>query len=512
MAIALRSDESIRAGLATAARARHKASRTSGAWWALLPAVAALTIGYIGAGQRQMWEDEYATYHAVTISWPALGQLLRHIDLVHALYYLFMRAWMAICGDSLLALRTPSLLAIAASAACVAILGRRLVDTPTGVLAGLAFASLPAASRYAQEVRSYALVTFGATLGTVLLFRAMDRPNGRRWSGYAACMALVGLGHFVALTIIGAHSLWILLSTTREDPRRYRFAGAVGGALVVVVPLIGLATKQSGQISWVTATLTDVEGFPGKMLLSRHAALLVYPLALFGGVALWRTRRAAGALLLAWAVPPPIFVYVTYPWLHLFVARYILFTLPAWALLATAGAILLGRLVFRVSLRPAWVATGVVAVAAIGYLGYHDQVVLRHSPVAGQPAYRPALLYVTDHAQAGDGIAYNDHFGGRDVVRAAAEYELRNRPAPRDVFLYRPASGLGTYGATECPNPAACLGDTRRLWVVTTTTSTDPLVGMPSSKKALLGKNFSVSGKAERFPGVRVVLLVRKSP
>src|SRR3954447_26080166 len=127
------------------------ASRPDAAWLALVPALVTLAVGSFGVSGRQMWEDEYATYHAATISWGALGRLLRHLDLVHAVYYVFLRGWLPLAGDSLLALRLPSLLAMAAAAAVVALLGRRLVNAWVGVAAGLTFALLPSVSRYAEE-------------------------------------------------------------------------------------------------------------------------------------------------------------------------------------------------------------------------------------------------------------------------------------------------------------------------------------------------------------------------
>src|SRR4051812_37053630 len=172
------------------------ASRPDAAWLALIPALVTLVVGGFGVNSRELWEDEYATYHAATISWGALGRLLRHLDLVHAVYYVFLRGWLALAGDSLLALRLPSLLAMAAAAAAVALLGRRLVNAWVGVAAGLTFALLPSVSRYAEEARSYALVTAGAAFATLLLLRAIDRPTGRRFGGYGAILTMIGLTHF----------------------------------------------------------------------------------------------------------------------------------------------------------------------------------------------------------------------------------------------------------------------------------------------------------------------------
>jgi mannosyltransferase len=479
------------------------------AWFALLPPLVIAAVSLIGADQREMWEDEYATFHAITISWSALGRLFTHLDIVHVLYYVLMRGWIAIAGDSLMALRIPSIAALALTGAVVVLIGRRLVSTPVGVVAGLLLAVIPAVSRYAQEVRSYALVTLLATLSTYLLLRALEKPVGRRWSGYAAITALTGLVHFMGITVVGGQLLYLLLSTARTDEvRRLRFAGALGAVVLVVIPLPAMAQHQSSQVSWITADLATARAFLGRVFLSTDLAWALVPLALIGVAVLWQRHRAAAVMLLAWSAGPIVFGCLTVSVLHLFVGRYMLFTLPAWALLASATICHLPRLFGRRPHGGWWVLGAVLALPGLAYLGYPDQRDVRASPVEGQPDYRSALLFVRNHAQPRDSIVYNDKLGGRsDLARAAAEYELRDG-GPRDIMLYRTAAQTGYFGAAECPDPAPCLSGSDRLWLVSTTTSPNPWDGTKPVAAEILSKDFKIRNDA-RFAKVRVVLLVR---
>jgi mannosyltransferase len=479
------------------------------AWFALLPPLAIAAVGLRGAGDREMWEDEYATYHAITVSWSELGRLFAHLDIVHALYYVLMRGWIAVAGDSLPALRLPSVAALALTGAVTALIGRRLVSTPVGVVAGLLLAVMPAVSRYAQEVRSYAFVTLLAALSTYLFLRALDRPVGRRWAGYAAVTALAGLLHFMAITVVGGHLLYLLLTTARTDERRrWRFAGALGAVVLVVIPLPAMAQHQSSQVSWIRADPATARAFLGKVFLSTGLAWAIVVLAMLGAAVLWRRGRGASAMLLAWSAAPIVFGYLTVSVLHLFVARYMLFTLPAWALLAATAICFLVR---PLGTRPHgwwWTIGATLALPALTYLTLADHQAVRQSPVGGQPDYRAALLYVRGHARPGDGVVYNDKLGGRsDLARAAAEYEWRDGGL-RDVLLYRTPGQNGTFGAVECPDPARCLAGTDRLWLVTTTGSPMPWQGMKPAAADILGKQFRTRDD-KRFPLVRVVLLVR---
>src|SRR4051812_3006314 len=92
---------------------------TSGAlpdtpWW-LLPGVLMLGVGVVGATRPVLSWDEIATADAARRSVPQIWHLAHHIDGVFAPYYLLMHLWTAVVGDSVLALRLPSILAMAAA-------------------------------------------------------------------------------------------------------------------------------------------------------------------------------------------------------------------------------------------------------------------------------------------------------------------------------------------------------------------------------------------------------------
>jgi mannosyltransferase len=144
---------------------------------ALVPAAVTLVVGGYRAGDRQLWEDEDATWHASTLGFSDFHRLIGHVDLALAPYYVFMHGWIVLFGDSPLALRAPSVLAMAASAGLLVPLGRRLAGPGVGMVAGLLFAAVPAVSRYAQEARPYALAMLLAVASTLLALRALDRPT-----------------------------------------------------------------------------------------------------------------------------------------------------------------------------------------------------------------------------------------------------------------------------------------------------------------------------------------------
>ncbi|MGW5670252.1 glycosyltransferase family 39 protein [Micromonospora sp. NPDC003776] len=481
-------------------------------WLALFPALAAFAVGFRGIADRQMWNNEYATWHAVDLSLRDLGHLLSNTDMVHVTYLMILRVWTQVAGDDPLALRLPSLIGMTIAAAMTTLIGRRLAGTGVGLVAGAIFVLVPSVSRYAQEARSYALVTMGVTVATLLLLRALEKPVRTRWLLYAVAVALTGWLHFVALLVLAAHLLIVLRGTTgADDNRRYQWFGYAGGAGVALVPLLTVASGQSASISWIKADGAAVLHFPADLFLSVRGMAAIVGLAVLGALVAWRTGNRMVPALLTWVLLPPVFAYATFTVLHLFLPRYVLFTLPAWAILAAVGICSVARLLPASTRAWAWLLPAVLVLPALAYLVEPDQRIVRASPVQGQPDYRGAIDVMRQGMRPGDGIAYNDVFGKlSDLAREAVDYEMRDETRPRDVFLNATSIARGSYSASECDDKdsAACLRDTDRIWLICTNYSPDPLDGLPPQRAALLRGFTPVQER--KFDRVRVVLLERK--
>lgn len=171
----------------------------SGAWsrWAfrtcwLWPALATAGLGACQINRPELWRDELASWSFASLSLSRLLATARVTDGAQAPYYLVLHYWIEVFGSSVPAMRALSVLAMAGAAVFVALAARDLAGPGTGTVAGLVFALVPSVSRFAQEVRFYALAACFAALATWLLVRALDRPSWARWAGYAAAMAAAG--------------------------------------------------------------------------------------------------------------------------------------------------------------------------------------------------------------------------------------------------------------------------------------------------------------------------------
>lgn len=218
----------------------------------LIPAVWTVVLGLWGLSrQNSVWRDEAATWQVARRSTGDIVRMLEHVDVVHSLYYLCMHGLFAGFGPSTTVLRLPSVLAVAAAAACVALIGHRLAGAYVGLGAGLALGLLPAVQFYLQEGRPYALVAAGSAVSTLLLVNALrGRARKRTWAAYACAVLVCGWLNWLALLILPAHLITLLWS---RAPRgvRVRWAVAAGAATAGVLPLALFSLDQSGQVSWV---------------------------------------------------------------------------------------------------------------------------------------------------------------------------------------------------------------------------------------------------------------------
>ncbi|HYA51573.1 MAG TPA: glycosyltransferase family 39 protein, partial [Streptosporangiaceae bacterium] len=272
------------------AAAPAPARRVAGpAWVAIIPALIALAVTLYQVQRPSLWRDEGATLAAVHRSLPQLLRMLGHTDVVNGAYYVLMWFVTRAAGTSALALRFPSAVGMAVAAGVTAALGRRLVSARAGLAAWLVFAALPSVTWYAQNARSYALVTALATIASYLLVRSTAAPGrGRRWlAGYGVSVAALGLGNIFALLLIPAHGLTLALWARHDRrvgaasagappapggdaagnaPADYAPTGdapavpgwpvqgwlaASAAALVVASPVMAIAVGQRGEVSWL---------------------------------------------------------------------------------------------------------------------------------------------------------------------------------------------------------------------------------------------------------------------
>jgi mannosyltransferase len=463
------------------------------AW--LIPVLVTGAIGGWGLAGPGLGEDELVTWGMVTIGWTPFLDVMSNVDATLGPYYILLRGWVALVGSTDLLLRLPSVIFAAGAAGFVAAIGIKVGGRRVGLAAGLIFALLPSVSRYAQEARPYALTVLAATIATYVLLHLVERPRFLTYLAYTASIVLVGLSHIVALLVLLAHLL--LVVRVRRSWRG--FFGWSAAALIGVLPVLPLLyigqQQSSGQIGWIPplswARLSET---PSALFGTTIIAGAVIALALAA-----MSLRAPIQSLTLWAIVPAAGLAGVAMLTPLWVARYLLFVLPAWALLAA------------VTLRRLTVLRGLVAVLGVGALAIPAQATIRD--VGGHDiASRDVAAVIRSNDLPGDTVLFGTFANGDQ--RTSRDAVLRYLPPderPLDKLMVRPPRTNGSLGAQECPDVdiPSCFGTPDRVWVVRRGKLTNTLEGIGAAKDQLLRQNF-VQSEIWPLKGFTVALYTRK--
>jgi mannosyltransferase len=448
------------AGLATAAAP----------WLWAVPAFATLALTLWEIRTPSYSVDETFTMSAVQRPFGALLRMLAHIDAVHGAYYLMLWPLVRLFGPGELVTRLPSAVAMAAAAAAVSGVGRRLVSTRAGLAAGLVFAVVPAISYYGQTARPYGLATALAAIASYLLVRAIQAADAgnrvRGWLvGYGACLVALGCIHLFALLLAGAHAFPVARTWRRHRATgrgRLLAAGwaiSVAAAFVLVSPVALAALAQIGESlpgqnpPW-NRSVGSLEGLVGTARMAA-VAWLVVGCALAAGAASRRPRVPAPwpadliALAVPWLVLPPAMLIGTSQLVHVYTFRYVVFCVPAAALLLGAAASALG-----------WLA-GTAAVAALSVLAVPTLLAIR-TPTGHDSDFGTADEIIARNIRPGDVLMYPTV---REPVQMAYPYGMRQLS---NVEQAEPPITAQSLGGTFAKRVVVWwrLTDVSRVWYV----------------------------------------------
>lgn len=292
---------------------------------------------------ESLWLDEATTALVAKMS---LGDIFTKFlpgDFHPPFYYLFMKYWVSIFGNSEVSLRIPSLI--------FAILTVYLVYKLAGRVAALLLATAPLLFYYAQEARMYTMTMFFVTLA-IFSFVKMRKDRGMRWGiVFALSLVLIAATDYVALLILPV--FWYL-------GRKFWYKIFMShiiliGFLVAWLPFFLLqlsgglrATYDSPAWSQLLgqASLKNFILIPIKFMIGRVGfddkwlyGLIVAIVGLLFGYLLFRSIRAIRSIRIIWlwlTVPLAFGLAISF-WVPILSYFRFLFILPALCILVAQG-------------------------------------------------------------------------------------------------------------------------------------------------------------------------------
>jgi 4-amino-4-deoxy-L-arabinose transferase-like glycosyltransferase len=286
----------------------------------------------------------------------------------------FMFAWIAVhLGGGLTALRLVSLFFAVASIPLIALLGTRLADRLTGLVAATLSSATWVLLFHGVYGRMYSLFLFTSLLSFLALLSALQDGGRRRFALWGLALLAMLASHPYAVLVVAAQGLFVLITRSRlrdslltlatvavlatpfwwaDVVLRGRFDVGVGGG----GPKLGSPSSVLHYFWWVA----------GDFSAGHHAWSTPVLLLALAGLILLLRRRPQSVLLIACvvAVPALAFMAVTLNSTTSPEARHLIFLLPFFSLLLAVPLVAFARL------RPPVTAT--IALAAVAVLVFGE--------------------------------------------------------------------------------------------------------------------------------------------
>lgn len=381
--------------------------------WLLL--ALALVLRACRLGYKNLGLDESTSWYLATssvshlVAWTAA-------DVHPPLYYLLLKVWLWIFGDSLAALRSLSVL----SSLIALYLLFRLIDgaMPRAVCyAVLLWCTLAPLSLYqAQETRMYAPAT-AVVLGACLAYRRWIESGGTRRSALVLYAILVTaalyLHYYTAFAIVAIWLHFLIVGARTAAPDRTLAAWKAWivahlGVAIAYMPWIAAAFAQVTRDQvWRPVTIGEIPDFasllirgltfgdhPLPSLLSLQGLVAVGVLAAGGVcllVAITRTRDEQDVFFACVAYLPGILALSLLP---------LSGSLELWWYVPYCSPLLVAAAALGLS-HTSLPSRAVVGVLCAGTLALLPSVVTYHSTSAKDSDMRPIVAYLLAHARHG---------------------------------------------------------------------------------------------------------------
>jgi mannosyltransferase len=457
-------------------------------WLSLLVALgAAIVLRFRCLTCKPFWFDETFSVEVARIDWHNFLRLIWWREANMSLYYFLLRVWLHF-GQSPFFIRSLSAVISAATLPAIYWVAKQLFDRRVALIATALLAVNAYSVRFAQEARSYAMFMLLATLSSGFLIAwvspdlrsqsATSNSQARRLRWYILTSVLAVYAHLYAILLIVGH--WMVISRTprpeRDQVRLANIRRAWKMIGITVLPLLIFVAKTgAGPIRWIQRPgVQDLFEFFKHLAGGTWALALLYTAALVAalipaGKHLWKRDPSWQVwrckFLLVWLLFPVVLTILLSFARPVFLARYMIFCLPALLILVAAGLARLNRWL----LPPVLVVILLLGLQGIAFVYGRDFDNERDASGA-------ATDFILDHTQPGDAIIFHiaetrvpyEFFRSLRAGTNTASPEFRGQLGPEILFPHHVA-GLDYRDFTGKPTPEfvrTTMQDYPRVWLM----------------------------------------------
>jgi uncharacterized membrane protein len=347
--------------------------------------VLAAALRFYCLGCEALWLDEGFSWWDAKQSLADLWSVVPQCDPHPPLYALLLKGWIAVFGESVVAIRSVNAI-IGVVTTGVVMLAAREIGPRTALAAGLVFAAAPFQIEFAHEARPYTLLGLAAAMlmfGVLRILRAEEgagRPGRTGWIAFVAGGALALWSNNVAILLLGALAIAAagMFVFDRGIRPLLRPAFVAGAAIMLLwAPYIPTLAEQAGGVSadfWIPPPSWWRLANELRFAIGFWTFPTLWPLLalwLLGLVALWRRgdRREAVALAAVPVLTIALNIAVSLAVRPVFIARALVGIAPAFFIAIAAAIATLEKRWMRIAAVVAFVAVELF-VARNLYIGY----------------------------------------------------------------------------------------------------------------------------------------------
>jgi 4-amino-4-deoxy-L-arabinose transferase-like glycosyltransferase len=435
----------------------------------------AFSVRLIGISSRPIWYDEA---FAVLFSEKGPGAMLYGTLTatsagaadIHPLgYYTLLWLWMSGFGQSLVAVRTLSILTGVTTVFLIYLLAQKLFNPYIGSIAALFVALAPFPIHYSQEIRMYSFLTLLLMTATYAYLRGSNNKSWGWWALFSISSALAQYTHNLAAFYLIPLAITPLFHRDKKSLFAVVLAGL--GAVVLYLPWLVQVPSQFTKISnayWVerpgfaklfTLLLNFITNLPLPENWLFPALFIALAVTAIGLMQTFRAsnRNQSALWMLYLSFAPPILLFTVSQWVPVYIERALLpsgviFCIwLAWSIFGTP---------MPKTLR--YALSGLLVIGAS--MGIFQHLTYRAFPYA---PYQELDAYLRTKMVAGDAIVHSNKLSmipANYFDRSLPQLYIADPPGGRTDTLAEATQEV--LGLIASPDISAATSNADRVWFI----------------------------------------------
>ena len=326
--------------------------------WLIL--IAAFILRMINLNQS-LWLDEAININnVVNLHFKSLIFNYSLGDFHPPLFHVFLKGWISLFGSSEMAIRFPSIILGVGTVFVTYLIGKKLFETKTALIASILLATAPLHIYYSQEARMYMMAAFLASLSCYFFITILEKDSLISWFGFVTSTTLMLYSDYLPYVLIPLFVFYLFINRRNIAKGTLRtFVPAFIIIFVLLIPWLVIFPKQlmtglsaaAASPAWAQVVgtpnlknlvLTFVKFTIGRISYENDLiyALLFLPAAIFIisllGLSVFRLS-VKRSFLWYWFLGPVILSFLAGFFIPIFAYFRLIFVLPSFYLILASG-------------------------------------------------------------------------------------------------------------------------------------------------------------------------------